>query len=120
MNAKGVWFGNEAWPSGASPGAFAKDVFRIEKCRTDKEKALAFNKWFLRCMNRGMLPHVPGMGGLLRTADPLHSFLWGHHECTGWGWVATEALQAAGLKARRSVVSNSGHTFYEVWYAGED
>jgi hypothetical protein len=120
MHATGVWFGNEAWPSGASPGAFARDVFRIEKCKTDKDKALAFYKWLLRCMNRGMLPHVPGMGGMLRTADPLHSFSWGHHECTGWGWIAAEALQSAGVKARRAVVSNSGHTFYEVWYAGED
>jgi hypothetical protein len=120
-SAAAVWFGNEAWPSGASPGAFARDVFRIEKCRTDKERAFAFYKWFLRCMIRGnILPTVPGFGGMVRTSNPLHTFLWGSHECTGWGWVATEALQSAGMKARRSVINNAGHTFYEVWYTGDD
>ena len=121
MNARGVWFGNEAWPSGSSPGAFARDVFRLEDCKTDKQRALAFNKWFLRCMNRGANLLLPGLGGYIHSADPLLLFTsWGHNECTGWGWVAAEALQAAGLKARRAVAFNSGHTFFEVWYAGED
>jgi hypothetical protein len=121
MNARGVWFGNESWPSGASPGAFARDVFRLEACRTDKERALAFNKWLLRCMNRGPNLKLPGLGGYIHSADPLALFTsWGHNECTGWGWVAAEALQAAGMKARRAVAFKSGHTFYEVWYAGED
>jgi hypothetical protein len=121
MNASGVWFGNEAWPSGSSPGAFARDVFRLENCRTDRERAMAFNSWLLRCMHRGPNLRLPGMGGYIHSADPLSLFTsWGHNECTGWGWVAAEALQAAGMKARRSVAFASGHTFYEVWYAGED
>ncbi|HYF51239.1 MAG TPA: hypothetical protein VEJ63_17625 [Planctomycetota bacterium] len=120
MRATQVWFGNEQWPSGASPGAFARDVFRIEKCKTDKDRALAFYKWFLRCMCRGKLPVSPGFNGMLQTADPLTTLTWGHHQCTGWGWVAVEAFQANGMKTRRSVIANSGHTYYEVWYAGED
>src|SRR3990170_3359583 len=121
MQAKGVWFGNTAWPSGASPGAFARDVFRLEGCRTDREKALAFAQWLLRCMNRGPNLKLPGLGGYIHSADPLLLFTsWGHNECTGWGWIAAEALQAAGLKARRAVAFNSGHTFYEVWYKGLD
>jgi hypothetical protein len=120
MSATGVWFGNEQWPSGASPGAFAKDVFRIENCKSDKQRALAFYTWFQRCMCRGRLPQRPGFDGMLETADPLSTFTWGFHQCTGWGWVAAEALQAAGVKARRAVIHNRGHTIYEVWYAGEN
>ncbi len=121
MEATGVWFGNNNWPSGASPGAFARDVFRLENCKTDKEKALAFNKWMLRCFNRGPNLKLPGMGGYLHCPDPTILFTsWGHNECTGWGWVATEALQAAGLKARRAVAFKHGHTFYEVWYKGDN
>ncbi len=121
MEATGVWFENSLWPSGASPGAFARDVFRLENCKTDKEKALVFNKWMLRCFNRGPNLKLPGMGGYLRCTDPTILFTsWGHNECTGWGWVATEALMAAGLKARRAVAFNLGHTFYEVWYKGEN
>jgi len=120
-SASGVWLGNSAWPSGRSPGAFAKDVFRIERCETDRDKALAFAKWLLRCMNRGANLQLPSLGGYVHCADPLLLFTsWGHNECTGWGWVAAEALQAAGLKARRAVAFGSGHTFYEVWYKGLD
>lgn len=119
MRATGVWFGNLAWPSGSSPGAFARDVFRLERCETDREKALVFYKWFQRCMMRGPNLKIPGLGGYIRCSDPHLVFTsWGHNSCTGWGWVATEALQAAGLKARRAVIS--GHTFYEVWYKGID
>ncbi len=119
--ATGVWFGNSAWPSGRSPGAFAKDAFRLEGCETDRDKAMAWDKWQLRCMNRGPNCFTPGLGGYIKNLDPLTLFTsWGHNECTGWGWVATEALQAAGLKARRAVPNNSGHTFHEVWYKGLD
>ena len=45
MAAGNVWFGNRAWPSGRSPGDFAGDIFRLEGCRSDKEKALAFYGW---------------------------------------------------------------------------
>jgi hypothetical protein len=118
MKATGVWFGNKSWPSGSSPGAFARDVFRLEGCKTDREKALAFNDWLLRCMNRGANLKT-GLGSYVHSADPTLLFTsWGHNECTGWGFIATEALQAAGLKARRSVAFASGHTFYEVWYKG--
>lgn len=121
MSARDVWFGNTAWPSGASPGAFARDVFRLAEAKTDREKALAYTHWLIRCMNRGANLKLPSMGGYVHCADPLLLFTsWGHNECTGWGWVATEALQAAGLKARRVVVHDSGHTFYEVWYKGLD
>lgn len=120
-HAAGVWFGNTAWPAGSSPGAFARDVFRLEGCKTDREKALAFDQWFLRCFNRGANLKLPGLGGYIHSADPTLLFTsWGHNECTGWGWVATEALQAAGLKARRAVAFKSGHTFHEVWYRGLD
>jgi hypothetical protein len=72
-------------------------------------------------MNRGPNLKLPGMGAAIHSADPTLLFTsWGHNECTGWGWVAAEALQAAGMKARRAVAFKSGHTFYEVWYAGED
>lgn len=119
--ASGVWFGNQSWPSGASPGAFARDVFRLENCKTDKERALAFNKWLLRCFNRGPNLKLPSMGGYLKCTDPTILFTsWSHNECTGWGWVATEALQAAGMKARRAVAFKHGHTFYEVWYKGDN
>jgi hypothetical protein len=121
MEAKEVWFGNTAWPSGASPGAFAKDIFKLENCQTDKFKALSFAKWLLRCLNRGPNLFLPGMGGYLKSNDPTILFTsWGHNECTGWGWVATEALNAAGLKTRRAVAFNHGHTFYEVWYIGDN
>ncbi|MBI3830197.1 MAG: hypothetical protein HY291_11810 [Planctomycetes bacterium] len=121
MQATGVWLGNSAWPSGSSPGAFARDVFRLERCETDRDRALVFNKWLLRCMNRGPNMRLPGLGGYIHSADPHLLFTsWGHNECTGWGWVATEALQAAGMKARRAVTNDSGHTFYEVWYKGLD
>lgn len=121
MQARGVWFGNSRWPSGASPGAFARDVFRLEGCVTDRDKALALNRWLVRCMNRGPNLKLPSMGGFVHCADPTLLFTsWGHNECTGWGFVATEALQAAGLKARRAVINNSGHTIFEVWYKGLD
>ncbi|MCZ7646005.1 MAG: transglutaminase-like domain-containing protein [Planctomycetota bacterium] len=120
-SASGVWFGNTAWPCGSSPGAFARDVFRLEGCKTEREKALAFYTWFQRCMMRGPNLKLPGLGGYIHCTDPHLLFTsWGHNECTGWGFVAVEALQAAGLKARRAVTNNSGHTFYEVWYKGLD
>lgn len=121
MRATGVWFGNSAWPCGSSPGAFARDVFRLERCETDRDKALAFYTWFQRSMMRGPNLKVPGLGGYIHCTDPHTLFTsWGHNECTGWGWVATEALNAAGLKTRRAVTNNSGHTFHEVWYKGLD
>ena len=121
MQARGVWFGNQQWPSGSSPGAFARDVYRLENCVTDRDKALALNRWMVRCMNRGPNLTLPSLGGYVHCADPTLLFTsWGHNECTGWGFVATEALQASGLKARRTSISNSGHTIYEVWYKGLD
>ena len=62
MQARGVWFGNRQWPSGSSPGAFARDVFRIEGCVTDRDKALALNRWLVRCMNRGPNLKLPSLG----------------------------------------------------------
>ena len=121
MNAKGVWFGNTSWPGWSSPGAFARDVFKMEGCTTDREKAMVFNDWFLRCMNRGPNLNLPAFGSYGLCLDPTILFTsWSHNECSGWGWVAAEALQAAGLKARRSVAFANGHTFYEVWYEGLD
>ena len=120
MNATNVWYGNKQWPSVESPGAFAKDVFRIESCVTDKQKALSFFKWFQRCMGIGPAPKISGLGGLLETTDPATTLGWGFHSCPGYGWTATEALQAAGLKARRVVHNNSTHTIYEVWYRGDN
>ena len=121
MTAKNVWFGNENWPSGRSPGDFAREVFRIEGCKTDKEKAFAFYTWFQRCMLRGPnLYQASGAGTYARVFDALSIFAWGSHECTGWGWVAAEALNAAGVKARRMVANANGHTFYEVWYKGDN
>lgn len=122
MSAKGVWFGNVSWPSGRSAGDFAKDVFRLENCKTDKQRALAFYKWMIRCMNRGPnLYLASGCGTYERcfNADLLFTG-WGSHECTGWGWIAAEALCAAGVKARRVVCHNNGHTIYEVFYKGDD
>lgn len=121
MAAGNVWFGNRAWPSGRSPGDFAGDIFRLEGCRSDKEKALAFYGWMIRCLMRGPNLYLDGgCGTYQRCFDPLTLFAWGSHECTGWGWIAVEALGAAGLKARRIVCHNNGHTFYEVWYAGDN
>lgn len=122
MGARDVWLGNESWPSNRSCGQFAKDVFRLSGAKTDKQKALAFYDWLTRCMLRGANLHTPdGGGGYSRCYDPLTLLTnWGHGECTFWGWVATECLNAAGLKARRVVVHNQGHTFYEVWYKGDD
>lgn len=120
MHATKVWFGNRQWPSGASPGAFARDVFRIEACTTDKQRALVFYKWLQRCLCAGPMPKIPGLGGLLETANPVTTFAWGFHSCTGFGWVAVEALQSAGLKARRVVHHSSSHTIYEVWYRGDN
>lgn len=122
MSAKSVWFGNKAWPSGRSPGEFASDVFRIENCKTDREKALVYYKWMIRCMNRGPNLYIASRSGAYaRCFDPLTLFTsWGSHECTGWGWIATEALCAAGLKARRVACHKMGHTIYEVWYAGDN
>lgn len=117
-----VWFGNNRWPSGRNLGEFARDIFRIEGCKTDREKAMAFFKWTIRCFLRGPNYDVPdGFGTYSRTFDPLRMyFSFGSFECTGWGWSAAEALQAAGLKARRVVGQNDGHTIYEVWYKGKD
>ena len=122
MTASGVWFGNDNWPTGRSLGEFAKDVFRIENCKTDKEKALAFYEWNIRCMRRGPNLYLASASGTYaRCFDPTTMMTsWGSYECTGWGYVAAEALCAAGLKARRVVCHNSGHTIYEVWYAGDD
>jgi len=117
-----VWYGNSRWPSGRNLGEFAKDVFRIENCKTDRDKALAFYEWYIRCMMRGPNYVVPdGFGTFSRSFDPLMMFAsFGSFECTGWGWIAAEALQAAGLKARRVVGQNDGHTIYEVFYKGKD
>jgi hypothetical protein len=122
MSAKGVWLGNAAWPNNKSCGQFAKDVFRLAEARTDKQKALAFYDWMQRCMMRGANLQTPdGAGGYSRNFDPLVLLTsWGFGECTFWGWVATECLCAAGLKARRVVVHKQGHTYYEVWYKGDD
>ena len=122
MGAQGVWLGNDSWPSNRSCGQFAKDVFRLAGAKTDKQKALAFYDWFTRCMMRGPNLHTPdGAGGYSRCYDPLALLTsWGHGECTFWGWVACECLNGAGLRARRVVVHNQGHTYYEVWYAGDD
>jgi hypothetical protein len=119
---KAVGYGNKRWPSGRNLGEFAKDVFRIENCKTDHDKALAFYEWTIRCMMRGPNYVVPdGLGTYSRSFDPLMMFAsFGHFECTGWGWIAAEALQAAGLKARRVVGQNDGHTIYEVFYKGKD
>ncbi len=122
MSAKGVWFGNESWPSGRSAGDFARDVFRLEKCKTDKQRALAFYQWMIRCMNRGPNLYLPGGLGTYERCFNADLLLtgWGSHECTGWGWIAAEALCSAGLKARRVVCHNNGHTIYEVFYRDDD
>jgi len=122
MGARGVWLGNEAWPGNKSCGDFARDVFRLAGAKTDKQKALAFYDGMTRCMMRGPNLHTPdGAGGYSRNYDSLTLLTsWGHGECTFWGWVATECLNAAGLKTRRVVVHNQGHTYYEVWYKGDD
>lgn len=122
MTASNVWIGNGAWPSNRSCGDFAKDVFRLAGAATDKQKALAFYDWLTRCLLRGPNPLVPdGAGGYSNCFDTLLILTsWAGGECTYWGWVATECLNGAGLKARRVVVHNSGHTYYEVWYRGDD
>jgi hypothetical protein len=122
MGARGVWLGNESWPGNQSCGQFARDVFRLAGATTDKQKALAFYDWMTRCMMRGPNLQTPdGAGGYSRNYDPLALLTsWGHGECTFWGWIATECLNAAGLKTRRVVVHNQGHTYYEVWYKGDD
>jgi len=122
MGAKGVWLGNLAWPNNRSCGQFAEDVFRIAGATADKQKALAFYDWFIRCMMRGANLNLPSPGGgYCRNYDPLATFTsWGHGECTYWGWVATECLAAAGLKTRRTCVHKQGHTYHECWYAGDD
>ena len=122
MGAKGVWLGNLAWPSNRSCGQFAEDCFRLSGATTDKAKALAFYSWFPRCMMRGPNLRKPdGAGAYSRCYDPLPTFTsWGHGECTFWGWVAVACLNGAGLKARRAVVHDQGHTYYELWYKGDD
>lgn len=117
-----AWYGNHRWPSGRNLGEFARDVFRLENCRTDREKALAFYEWIIRCFMRGPNFEVPdGFGSYSRSFHPLMMMMsFGHFECTGWGWVPAEALTAAGLKARRVVGQNDGHTIYEVFYEGLD
>ncbi|MGH7144522.1 MAG: hypothetical protein ACREJ2_10415 [Planctomycetota bacterium] len=121
-DAKGVWAGNQAWPSNRSLGQFALDAFRLENAKTDREKAFAFYTWLQRCMLRGPnLETDDGSGGYSRNFDPLMLLMsWGSNECTGWGWVADEALNMAGLRARRLAAHKMGHTFYEVWYRGID
>lgn len=121
-DATQVWVGNKAWPSNRSLGAFAQDVFRIENAKTDREKAFAFYTWLQRCMMRGPnLETDDGSGAFSRNLDPLMMFTsWGSYECTGWGWVADEALNMAGLRTRRVAAHKMGHTFYEVWYKGND
>lgn len=122
MSASGIWFGNEAWPGNQSCKQFAHDVFRLAGAVTDKQKALAFYDWFTRCMMRGPNLLMPnGAGGYSRCFDPLPVFTsWGHGECTDWGWIATECLNGAGLKTRRVVTYKNGHTYYEIWYRGDD
>ncbi len=122
MGASGAWLGNAAWPSNRSCGDFAKDVFRLAGAKTDKQKAMAFFTWFSRSMMRGRSLLKPdGCGGYSRCYEPLTLLSsWGFGECTFWGWVATECLVRAGMKARRVVVENQGHTYYEVWYKGDD
>ncbi len=122
MGARGVWFGNEAWPTNRSCGGFARDVFRLSGAKTDKEKALVFYDWLTRCMMRGDNLRAPdGAGGYSRSYDPLVLLTsWGSGECTFWGWVADECLNAGDLKARRVGVHKNGHTYYEVWYKGDD
>lgn len=121
MHARNVWLGNTSWPTNRSLGEFANDCFRLSGAKTDREKALAFYDWMIRCLRRGGPNPVAnnGCGGYSRCFDCLTNFAsWGDGECTFWGWIATEALCAAGLKARRVVAHKSGHTFYEVWYKG--
>lgn len=122
MSATGIWFGNEAWPGNRSCRQFAQDVFRLAGAVTDKQKALAFYDGLTRCMLRGPVLCLPGgAGGYARCFDPLPIFVsWGLGECTDWGWVAAECLNGAGLKTRRVVAHNNGHTFYEIWYRGDD
>ncbi len=122
MGTADVWLGNSAWPSNQSCKKFAEDIFRISGAKTDKEKALAFYEWMQRCMMGGANLAVPdGAGGYSRCYDALPLLTsWGHGECTFWGWVATECLMAAGLKTRRVVVHNQGHTYHETWYKGDD
>jgi len=122
MTATNVWLGNEVWPNNRSCAQFARDVFRLADAKTDKQKALAFYDWFTRCMLRGPNPLLPdGAGGYSPCFDPLPVLTsWGSGECTFWGWIAAECLNGAGIKARRVVVHNNGHTYYEVWYRGDD
>ncbi len=122
MTTENAWLGNEAWPNNRSCAQFAKDVFRLAGAETDKQKALAFYDGLTRCLLRGANPLLPdGAGGYSNCFDPLPVLTsWGSGECTYWGWVATECLNGAGLKARRVVVHNNGHTYYEVWYRGDD
>lgn len=122
MRVEKAWLGNEAWPNNRSCAQFAKDVFRLAGATSDKQKAFAFYDWFTRCMMRGPNPLAPdGAGGYSNCFDPLTDFTsWGSGECSYWGWIATECLNGGGLKTRRVVAHNIGHTFYEVWYRGDD
>lgn len=122
MTGANFWLGNRRWPSNRSCAEFAQDVFRLEGARTDKEKAFAFYRWLTRCMMRGQTLSTPNnAGGYSSAFDPLLVFTsWGTGFCTYWGWIATACLNGAGLKTRRIVAFNNGHTFYEVFYKGDD
>lgn len=122
MAANDVWLGNHSWPSNRTCGDFARDVFRLSGAKTDKQKALAFYDWMTRCMMGGPnLPMPNNAGDYARSYEPLLQLTsWGHGECTYWGWIATECLNAAGVKARRVVAQGNGHCFHEVFYRGDD
>ncbi|HTL51147.1 MAG TPA: hypothetical protein VL860_01085 [Planctomycetota bacterium] len=122
MTGTNIWLGNQRWPSNRSCAEFGRDVFRLAGARTDKEKAFAFYHWLTRCMMRGQtLWSQNNAGGYSSSFDPLLVFTsWGTGFCSYWGWIATACLNGAGLKTRRIVAFNNAHTFYEVWYRGDD
>ncbi|MHC4718312.1 MAG: hypothetical protein ACYS5V_15175 [Planctomycetota bacterium] len=110
----------DRWPSNYDGRSWARDVWRIEKARTDEARAVALYKWVRlqlhwggQCADgtRGQRPVVE-----CDAVKKINIHPYGH--CSDFGVTAAALGTAGGLKAMEAHVP--GHTQLEVFYKDAD
>ena len=120
-----VWVSCDRWPDPGRLKTFVRDIFRIERPRTDEQRALAVYRWITRTFMWGgqTVEGPPNMWAvepdLIKTLN-VH----GYGYCDGWGRLFSALWQAAGREAYKIVIYNDtpvpAHTLSEIWYNDAD
>jgi hypothetical protein len=120
-----VWVSSDHWPDSRTLRSFARDVVRLERPRTDEQKALALYRWVTRTILWGgqIREGPPGCWAVEQDLIKMLN-VHGYGYCDGWGRLFSALWQSLGGEAYKTVVYNDGlvpaHTQSEIWYTDAD